>query len=84
MSEEPNSVEDMLRGSGALELGKFPHNIYKADRSYKSFSNRSEYEKIDMFGKCQIIQMKFVFQEDLKTCTTKSLTVRTQFDFQED
>ena len=41
----------MLKGSGALEMGKFPHNVYKADLSYKSFSNRSEYEKIDMFGK---------------------------------
>ena len=28
--EKPINVEDMLRGSGALEMSKFPHMIYKA------------------------------------------------------
>ena len=42
MSEDkPNSVEDMLRGSGALEFQKFNANLFKGDVSYKSFSNRS-------------------------------------------
>ena len=50
----------MLRGSGALEIGKF-NNIYKADLSHKSFSNRSEYEKIDMFGNNYFMQMKSAF-----------------------
>lgn len=43
MSEDkPNSVEEILRGSAALEIGKFPSSFYNnRDASFKSFSNRS-------------------------------------------
>ncbi len=42
MSEDkPNSVEELLRGSGALEMGKFTQNFFNADSSRRSVSNKS-------------------------------------------